>query len=293
MSHQELRDDHKQSEGDPHVKQQRRQRATKSPPTRCSPMCPRPPWSSSTRRITRSRCAGPPTASARRSAWPEAPTRSPRASANGRRRPVCRSTGIRRPRAPCTPPPASVHEIDPDQYAPVAAAIRFAEAMRAKSRRAGYQTGCALMDTRQAARRSRPTGHARGDETRGRTWPAGRGRAKPRQRLQCWPSRALRRRPRHRRGQRTGQAVGRSGAGCRTPGASPLERGAAAPPQSATGAGHRRLVAPETRRGARLGRVGRTFSATRRAGRLANSPWTLHKVTQRRAQARPAPDENP
>lgn len=141
MSHQEVRDEHKQAEGDPHMKQARRQRAQEiSANSMLADVA------------KASVVIVNPTHYAVALQWD---TGSPGA-------PVCLAKGVDeiaariRERAaeagvPVHSDPATAralyatteigHEVAPEHYAPVAAAIRFAELMRQKARKRGAGPG--------------------------------------------------------------------------------------------------------------------------------------------------------
>lgn len=137
MSHQEIKDEYKQSEGDPHMKQQRRQRATEIATNRMLEDVP-----------NAAVVIVNPTHYAVALKW----------EMGGETAPICVAKGVDEVAARIRekakeanvpihsdPPTArALHatvdigrEISPDHYAPVAAAIRFAEAMREKARKNG------------------------------------------------------------------------------------------------------------------------------------------------------------
>ena len=137
MSHQELREDHKHSEGDPQVKQQRRQKAMAIATNRMLADVP-----------TAAVVIVNPTHYAVALRWSPATPGAPVCVAKGsdevaaRIRERAQAAGVP---IHSDPPTARAlfsttrigHEIDPEQYRAVAAAIRFAEDMRrrAKARR--------------------------------------------------------------------------------------------------------------------------------------------------------------
>ncbi|MCW1933439.1 EscU/YscU/HrcU family type III secretion system export apparatus switch protein [Pararhodobacter zhoushanensis] len=134
MSHQELREDHKQAEGDPHVKQQRRQRAHEIATNQMLAAVP-----------TAAVVVVNPTHYAVALAWTPGSTGAPVCVAKGvdeiaaRIREAAQEAGV--PIHSDPPTARALHatvelgrEISPDHYRPVAAAIRFADAMRSKVR---------------------------------------------------------------------------------------------------------------------------------------------------------------
>lgn len=137
MSHQELRDEHKQAEGDPHMKQQRRQRAQEI---------------AANKMLAEVRKADVvivnPTHFAVALQWDRGSLGAPVCVAKGvdeiaaRIRERALEAGV--PIHSDPPTARALHatteigqEVTPEHYAPVAAAIRFAEAMRLKARERG------------------------------------------------------------------------------------------------------------------------------------------------------------
>lgn len=135
MSHQELREDHKQAEGDPHTKQQRRQRAQEIALNQMLAEVPRAAV-----------VVVNPTHVAVALKWDKGSTGAPVCVAKGadeiaaKIREVARDAGVP---IHADPPTARAlfattrigAEIAPEHYRAVAAAIRFAEAMRLRARR--------------------------------------------------------------------------------------------------------------------------------------------------------------
>lgn len=137
MSHQEMKDEHKQSEGDPHMKQQRRQKATAIATNQMLKDVP-----------GAAVVIVNPTHYAVALKWEMGSAAAPVCVAKGvdeiaaRIRETAQESGVPIHSDPPTARAlhASVeigHEITPEQYAPVAAAIRFADAMREKARKSG------------------------------------------------------------------------------------------------------------------------------------------------------------
>ena len=137
MSHQEIRDEHKQHEGDPHMKQQRRQRGAQIASEQMMAEVP-----------TADVIIVNPTHYAVALKWSRAPGSAPVCVAKGvdhiahSIRDLAMEHGVPIRRDP--PTARAVYtgtqigdEIDPDQYRAVAAAIRFAETMRRKARSFG------------------------------------------------------------------------------------------------------------------------------------------------------------
>ncbi|MFN4101147.1 MAG: flagellar biosynthesis protein FlhB [Pararhodobacter sp.] len=134
MSHQELREDHKQAEGDPWMKQARRQKAMEYATNQMLADVPKAAV-----------VIVNPTHYAVALQWSPGTTGAPVCVAKGvdetaaRIREVAAEAGVP---IHSDPPTARAlyaavklgQEITPDHYAPVAAAVRFAEAMRAKAR---------------------------------------------------------------------------------------------------------------------------------------------------------------
>jgi flagellar biosynthetic protein FlhB len=135
MSHQELREEHKQAEGDPHLKQQRRQRAQAAATQQMVAEVPRAAV-----------VIVNPTHYAVALKWAPGSAGAPVCVAKGvdevaaRIREIATEAGVP---IHSDPPTARAlyatvklgAEVTPDHYAPVAAAIRFAEAMRQRARR--------------------------------------------------------------------------------------------------------------------------------------------------------------
>jgi flagellar biosynthetic protein FlhB len=134
MSHKELQDEFKQSEGDPHLKQSRRQRATEIATNRMLADVPRADV-----------VIVNPTHYAVALRWDRKSPQAPVCVAKGvdavaaRIRELASAAGVPLHSDPATA--RALHarveigaEIGPEHYAPVAAAIRFAEAMRQKAR---------------------------------------------------------------------------------------------------------------------------------------------------------------
>lgn len=134
MSHQEAREDHKESEGDPHMKQQRRQRATEIATNQMLAEVPRAAV-----------VIVNPTHYAVALRWTPESKGAPVCVAKGtdeiaaRIRTAATEAGV--PIHSDPPTARALHatvaigaEIAPEHYAPVAAAIRFAETMRGKAR---------------------------------------------------------------------------------------------------------------------------------------------------------------
>lgn len=137
MSHKEIRDEHKQQEGDPHMKQQRRQRGAQIASEQMMADVP-----------TADVVIVNPTHYAVALKWSRAPGAAPVCVAKGvdhvahTIRELAMENGVPIHRDP--PTARAVYagtqigdEIDPDQYRAVAAAIRFAETMRVKARSFG------------------------------------------------------------------------------------------------------------------------------------------------------------
>lgn len=137
MSHQEIRDEHKQHEGDPHMKQQRRQRGAQIASEQMMADVP-----------DADVIIVNPTHYAVALKWSRAPGAAPVCVAKGvdhvahTIRELAMENGVPIRRDP--PTARAVYagteigeEIDPDQYRAVAAAIRFAETMRKKARSFG------------------------------------------------------------------------------------------------------------------------------------------------------------
>ncbi|WP_370206462.1 EscU/YscU/HrcU family type III secretion system export apparatus switch protein [Pararhodobacter marinus] len=141
MSHQELREDHKQAEGDPHLKQERRARAAGYASNQMIADVPRAAV-----------VIVNPTHYAVALAWAPGSAGAPVCVAKGtddtaaRIREVAREAGVP---IHSDPPTARAifatvplgAEIAPELYQPVAAAIRFADTMRAKARARGTRRG--------------------------------------------------------------------------------------------------------------------------------------------------------
>lgn len=137
MSHQEIKDEHKRAEGDPHAKQQRRRRAEEIANNRMMHDVP-----------TADVLIVNPTHYAVALRWKRGDGGAPVVVAKGvdavalRMREVATDSGVP---IHADPPTARAleatteigHEIEPDHYKAVAAAIRFAEAMRRKAREQG------------------------------------------------------------------------------------------------------------------------------------------------------------
>lgn len=137
MSHQELREDYREAEGDPHIKSQRRQRAQAIAASQMMAAVPKAAV-----------VIVNPTHYAVALAWDPGARGAPVCVAKGtdeiaaRIREVAAEAGVP---IHADPPTARAlfattrlgHEIAPEHYAPVAAAIRFAEAMRARARAQG------------------------------------------------------------------------------------------------------------------------------------------------------------
>ncbi|MCC0078436.1 MAG: flagellar biosynthesis protein FlhB [Rhodobacter sp.] len=137
MSHQEAREDHKESEGDPHMKQQRRQRATAIATNQMLADVP-----------NAAVVIVNPTHYAVALRWSPESRGAPVCVAKGtdeiaaRIRQAATDAGV--PIHSDPPTARALHatvalgaEITPEHYAPVAAAIRFAETMRTKARARG------------------------------------------------------------------------------------------------------------------------------------------------------------
>ncbi len=137
MSHKEIRDEHKQQEGDPHMKQERRQRGAQIASEQMMADVP-----------TADVIIVNPTHYAVALKWSRAPGAAPVCVAKGGDhiaqtiRELANENAVPIHRDP--PTARAVYagteigeEIDPDQYRAVAAAIRFAEAMRRKARNFG------------------------------------------------------------------------------------------------------------------------------------------------------------
>ncbi|WP_299847474.1 flagellar biosynthesis protein FlhB [uncultured Roseovarius sp.] len=137
MSHKEIRDEHKQQEGDPYMKQERRQRGAQIASEQMMADVP-----------TADVVIVNPTHYAVALKWSRAPGAAPVCVAKGvdhvahSIRELAIESGV--PIHSDPPTARAVHagtqigeEIDPDQYRAVAAAIRFAEAMRRKARSFG------------------------------------------------------------------------------------------------------------------------------------------------------------
>lgn len=141
MSHQELREDHKQAEGDPWMKQQRRQRAMELATNQMLADVPKAAV-----------VIVNPTHYAVALKWSPGDQAAPVCVAKGvdeiaaRIREVATEAGV--PIHSDPPTARALHatvkigaEIAPDHYAPVAAAVRFAEAMRIRARARGRTRG--------------------------------------------------------------------------------------------------------------------------------------------------------
>jgi flagellar biosynthesis protein FlhB len=139
MSHQELRDEYKQSEGDPHMKQARRQRAQEIASNKMMADVPKADV-----------IIVNPTHFAVALKWDRTSLGAPVCVAKGvdrvalKIRELAEEAGV--PVHSDPPTARALHagveigqEITPEHYAPVAAAIRFAEAMRAKARARGWR----------------------------------------------------------------------------------------------------------------------------------------------------------
>ncbi len=137
MSHQELREEFKQAEGDPHMKQARRQRATEIANNKMLADVPKADV-----------VVVNPTHYAVALTWDRAGGGAPVCVAKGvdqvalKIREIAVESGV--PIHSDPPTARALHagieigqEVTPEHYAPVAAAIRFAEAMRAKARARG------------------------------------------------------------------------------------------------------------------------------------------------------------
>ena len=141
MSHQELRDEYKQSEGDPYMKQARRQRATEIAKNKMLADVPRADV-----------IIVNPTHFAVALKWDRTSPGAPVCVAKGIDQVALKIRELAQEAAVpvhSDPPTArALHagveigqEIAPEHYAPVAAAIRFAEAMRQKARARGFRPG--------------------------------------------------------------------------------------------------------------------------------------------------------
>jgi flagellar biosynthesis protein FlhB len=139
MSHQELREEYRQAEGDPHMKQARRQRASEIARNKMLADVPKADV-----------IIVNPTHFAVALKWDRASPSAPVCVAKGvdqvalKIRDLAAEAGI--PVHSDPPTARALHagveigqEIAPEHYAPVAAAIRFAEAMRAKARARGIR----------------------------------------------------------------------------------------------------------------------------------------------------------
>ncbi|RKF13040.1 flagellar biosynthesis protein FlhB [Roseovarius spongiae] len=137
MSHQEVRDEHKQHEGDPHMKQERRARATQIASEKMMTDVP-----------TADVVVMNPTHYAVALRWSREPGAAPECVAKGvdhmalAIRDLAREHGVPVRQDPPTARALYAtteigQEIDPDHYRAVAAAIRFAETMRRRAGRRG------------------------------------------------------------------------------------------------------------------------------------------------------------
>jgi len=137
MSHRDLQDEHKQHEGDPHMKNERRQRANRIAGDQMMADVPGADV-----------VIVNPTHYAVALKWSRAPNSAPICVAKGvdhvalAIRAVAKDHGV--PVRSDPPTARAIHattdigmEIDPEQYQTVAAAIRFSEAMRHKARARG------------------------------------------------------------------------------------------------------------------------------------------------------------
>ncbi|MHA7850948.1 EscU/YscU/HrcU family type III secretion system export apparatus switch protein [Roseovarius sp.] len=137
MSHRDLQDEHKQHEGDPHMKQERRQRASRLASEQMMANVPNADV-----------VIVNPTHYAVALTWSRAPNSAPVCVAKGvdhmalAIREMAEDHGV--PVRSDPPTARAIHamteigmEIDPEQYQAVAAAIRFSEAMRHKARARG------------------------------------------------------------------------------------------------------------------------------------------------------------
>ena len=137
MSFQDLREEARQSEGDPHMKAQRRSRREAIATNRMLLDVPKadvvivnPTHFAVALKWSRARGSA-------RSASPRARTRWRSGSARSRRPPGCRCTATRRRRGRCIATVEIGREIAPEHYRAVAAAIRFADRMRRAARARG------------------------------------------------------------------------------------------------------------------------------------------------------------
>ena len=135
MSHKELRDEFKEAEGDPMLRQARREKGVSIALNQMLGEVPKadvvivnPTHYAVALKWDRGQ--GRP-----RSVSPRESMTSPCASARWRSSTACRSTATRQPPARCIATWRSASEIPVDHYRAVAAAIRFADAIRAKARK--------------------------------------------------------------------------------------------------------------------------------------------------------------
>lgn len=135
MSHKEIRDEHKEAEGDPHLKQSRRQKAREIAMQQMLSQVP----SADVILVN-------PNHYAIALQWSRAPGSAPTCVAKGVDEIAARirASGLEHSIPIRSDPPVARalfatceigHEIDPDFYAPVAAAIQFADELRRKSRK--------------------------------------------------------------------------------------------------------------------------------------------------------------
>ena len=177
MSYQDLREEAKQSEGDPHMKAQRRSRAEAIATNRMLLDVPKADvvivnpthFAVALKWIARQGHGA-------RSASPRARARWRCASARSPRPPASRSTATRRPRGRCIATVEIGREIAPEHYRAVAAAIRFADRMRHAARAAGRgrdaRPSCASWPRLAEARKARDLARLERLLSRGpRAWP--------------------------------------------------------------------------------------------------------------------------